>query len=309
MNAIWRPTQTTDLGIDGQIEFLETDRVISTGKIIAVQVKSGGSYFKNATDQYVPFYPKLTHRRYWQTLRLPVLLILHDPKRKVTLYESVKPQLAVGGPIKVSTSNTFTPEARDAVIAIHDSEIALQTRRITEPALESFRELILRPISSGHPGYRADATAISGIHFLLSAVNPEDGYPGGPYFELRGQRLEAAILAAGGAPLREYEHWLDFVVRCLEKCWAWGLTESFARDFDFWRYDLSMLLDRTAELTIEGHAVSTSLLSNAKQFLEIPSGMKSKFKSARAFARHIIRAAETTSERLDRSDRVGDYIF
>jgi hypothetical protein len=70
-----------------------------------------------------------------------------------------------------------------------------------------------------------------------------------------------------------------------------------------------MLLDKTVELTLEGQAVSMALVSSAKRFLEIPPPMKSKFKSARAFARHVIMAAETTSERLDRSDRIGEYML
>ncbi len=42
MHAIWRPTPCHDLGVDGQIEFLEEgDSVISTGKIVAAQIKSG----------------------------------------------------------------------------------------------------------------------------------------------------------------------------------------------------------------------------------------------------------------------------
>ena len=78
LDSIWRPTIHNDLGVDGQIELLEETSVISTGKIIAVQVKSGSSYFQYENEQSVKFYPKKKHRKYWQRLIIPVILVLHD---------------------------------------------------------------------------------------------------------------------------------------------------------------------------------------------------------------------------------------
>ncbi|WP_221928138.1 DUF4365 domain-containing protein [Pseudomonas syringae] len=44
-NQIWRETGTGDVGIDGNIEFVNAEG-FATGRIVAVQVKSGPSYSK-----------------------------------------------------------------------------------------------------------------------------------------------------------------------------------------------------------------------------------------------------------------------
>ena len=77
-NQIWRETGTGDVGIDGNIEFVNAEG-FATGRIVAVQVKSGPSYFKNPTLQGWKFYPERKHRNYWESFSLPVLLVLHDP--------------------------------------------------------------------------------------------------------------------------------------------------------------------------------------------------------------------------------------
>ncbi|WP_139051675.1 DUF4365 domain-containing protein, partial [Pseudomonas amygdali] len=77
-NQIWRETGTGDVGIDGNIEFVNAEG-FATGRIVAVQVKSGPSYFKNPTLTGWKFYPERKHRNYWESFSLPVLLVLHDP--------------------------------------------------------------------------------------------------------------------------------------------------------------------------------------------------------------------------------------
>lgn len=75
---IWRETGTGDVGIDGNLEFVNPDG-FATGRIVAVQVKSGPSYFTHPTSKGWKFYPKEMHRNYWESFPLPVLLVLHDP--------------------------------------------------------------------------------------------------------------------------------------------------------------------------------------------------------------------------------------
>lgn len=54
---IWRETGTGDVGIDGNLEFVNTDG-FATGRIVAVQVKSGRSYFGNTSPIGWKSYPK-----------------------------------------------------------------------------------------------------------------------------------------------------------------------------------------------------------------------------------------------------------
>lgn len=75
---IWRETGTGDVGIDGHLEFVNADG-FATGRLVAVQVKSGPSYFASPSSGGWKFYPEGKHRSYWESFPLPVVLVLHDP--------------------------------------------------------------------------------------------------------------------------------------------------------------------------------------------------------------------------------------
>ena len=45
VGQIWRETPMADVGIDGQIEYVSPEG-FATGRMIAVQIKSGPSFFK-----------------------------------------------------------------------------------------------------------------------------------------------------------------------------------------------------------------------------------------------------------------------
>jgi hypothetical protein len=49
-----------------------------TGKLIALQIKTGASYFRPKGDDFV-FYGELRHLEYWTRHSLPMFLVLHDP--------------------------------------------------------------------------------------------------------------------------------------------------------------------------------------------------------------------------------------
>jgi hypothetical protein len=77
MKCIWRETQNADVGIDGQIEYVDTEGNC-TGHVVAVQVKSGNSYIKRG-EYGISFTPSERHARYWEKFPIPVLVVLHDP--------------------------------------------------------------------------------------------------------------------------------------------------------------------------------------------------------------------------------------
>lgn len=95
-HQIWRETGSGDVGIDGNLEFVDPDGY-ATGRIVAVQVKSGQSYFSNKLDHGWKFYPQEKHRRYWESSPLPVLLVLHDPNRGVSYWSDVRQALRSPG--------------------------------------------------------------------------------------------------------------------------------------------------------------------------------------------------------------------
>ncbi len=90
--CIWRATPLQDVGIDGQIEYVDDDGV-ATGRIVAVQVKSGQSYFRRVEDGCVLYSPDVRHREYWSAFPLPVILVLHDPEASRAIWTDARAAL------------------------------------------------------------------------------------------------------------------------------------------------------------------------------------------------------------------------
>jgi hypothetical protein len=95
---IWRESSTGDVGIDGNLEFV-TPEGFATGRMVAVQVKSGPSYFKNVTPKGWKFYPEEKHKRYWESFSLPVLLVLHDSDSGKSYWTDARQMLRTPGPV------------------------------------------------------------------------------------------------------------------------------------------------------------------------------------------------------------------
>lgn len=93
---IWRETNTGDVGIDGQLEFV-TAEGFATGRLIAVQVKSGSSYFAHPTAAGWKFYLAEKHRHYWESFPLPVLIILHDSELDKSYWIDARQSLRAPG--------------------------------------------------------------------------------------------------------------------------------------------------------------------------------------------------------------------
>jgi hypothetical protein len=76
LGLIWRETPMADIGIDGQIEFLDrSGRAV--GRLAAAQVKSGESYFRDGGTEW-RVYAEEKHILYWERFPLPVILFLHS---------------------------------------------------------------------------------------------------------------------------------------------------------------------------------------------------------------------------------------
>jgi len=91
LGLIWREQPSVDVGIDGQIE-LVGEHGEATGRVVAVQIKSGESYLRGTEDHWV-FHPDVKHRFYWERFPVPVLLMLHSPDRKETYWVDARQAL------------------------------------------------------------------------------------------------------------------------------------------------------------------------------------------------------------------------
>ena len=75
--------QENDIGIDGQIELFDENK-IPTGKLISLQIKTGKSYYDlNKSECVIPIE---SHKNYWLNLEMPVIGIVCIMDEK---YESV----------------------------------------------------------------------------------------------------------------------------------------------------------------------------------------------------------------------------
>ncbi len=89
---VFRETPNTDVGIDGQIEYVSHGDAI--GRLAAVQIKSGSSYLIDKGSHYA-YYPKDKHKTYWEGFPLPVLLMLHDPSTDKVYFTDARYYLSI----------------------------------------------------------------------------------------------------------------------------------------------------------------------------------------------------------------------
>lgn len=284
MHAVWRPTPCHDLGVDGQIEFLEqTDSVTSTGQIIAVQVKSGPSYFKHEDAHQYKYYPSAKHVRYWHALNVPLLLVLHNPTDDLTVYSEVKPQLETDGPILVPKANVLSRASRNDILEI--------CGRVDNP------KRILKQLKNVSLTVEADKS-ITGIEFLISCLSPNH-----EYFELRMARLQAIIeLAIENGIIGIGNDTCDFIHRCSMMCMAANITETFAETYDHQWYDMKLVPDVTVALTPFGTVVADCLRDNAVDYVSSNAFAHNAFGDATHIYLRLQSASQSISDHIDGKD-------
>ena len=85
-------SQDTDLGIDGQIEFIDNE--VATGDLVDVQIKAGSSYLKHRLDgDCFKVEVETKDLIYWNSLPIPVILVAYDPKTEQSSWLDVLNQI------------------------------------------------------------------------------------------------------------------------------------------------------------------------------------------------------------------------
>jgi hypothetical protein len=140
----FREQTVSDHGVDAQIEELDQEGK-PTGKLIALQIKTGASYFRKQGDDYV-FYGKQRHLDYWSNHSLPCYIILHNPENGMTLWQKVERRLAI-----ITDKGWSIPKRAFACIAT-DAQHALGAERAQQPqqrAIVGGEEIIRRDTTVG----------------------------------------------------------------------------------------------------------------------------------------------------------------
>jgi Domain of unknown function (DUF4365) len=137
---LFREVSSSDIGIDAQIEIIESSR--SMGLLVAAQIKSGPSYFREPTGQ--GFVYREDHRRhleYWSTHVLPVVVILYEPQVEKAYWQVITDETVeitgVGWKTVVPRNQEYDSAARDPLIDIANRrfEILEKTRRAAQQRL------------------------------------------------------------------------------------------------------------------------------------------------------------------------------
>jgi hypothetical protein len=77
---LFREQPTEDYGIDAHVEIVEHDDV--RGRLLALQIKSGESWFRESGPSGRWFRPDAEHVQYWLNHSLPVVVVLYHPVTK-----------------------------------------------------------------------------------------------------------------------------------------------------------------------------------------------------------------------------------
>lgn len=142
---IFREQPIEDYGIDAHIEI--QNEKYAQGKMIAVQIKSGVSYFQNTNENKIVYYPKQKHLEYWSNSILPVIIILYNPETKQCVWHYID-NLVGHHKILIDKNNIFNKSAKkelQKIANIKPYEIAKRHRRNyieTNLSLEVFKEQI-----------------------------------------------------------------------------------------------------------------------------------------------------------------------
>jgi hypothetical protein len=87
---LFREQPTEDYGIDARIEVVDGEDV--RGRLLALQIKSGKSWFKEAAPGGWWFRPDTEHVRYWTNNSLQVVVVLYHPETKRCHWQLVNPR-------------------------------------------------------------------------------------------------------------------------------------------------------------------------------------------------------------------------
>ena len=111
MKFIFRETSNSDVGIDGQIEEID-ENYNATGRIMAVQIKSGKSYLRDNRETWI-FNIDEAHRNYWSLFPIPVILLVHNTNDNQIYFIDVKYALNTTDKIEIPKKNILCSKNKE----------------------------------------------------------------------------------------------------------------------------------------------------------------------------------------------------
>ncbi len=113
-----RTPQESDYGIDGYIDIVTPEGFV-TGKSIAVQIKTGSSYFEEVSDNGWTYRGDFKHINYYLNLPTPVLLVLVSPNTQTAWWALFDPNCTTrtssAWKLRIPKLQTFDASQRDTL--------------------------------------------------------------------------------------------------------------------------------------------------------------------------------------------------
>ncbi|CNE48023.1 Uncharacterised protein [Mycobacterium tuberculosis] len=139
---LFRNQPTEDYGIDAQAEVVDGEAV--RGRLLALQIKSGMSWFKEAGPGGWWFRPDQAHVQYWTNHSLPVVVVLYHPETKRCHWQLVNRETLVrtstgGWKLMVPESQLLDASAREPLREAAEGdpyELRLRELRLAKPWME-----------------------------------------------------------------------------------------------------------------------------------------------------------------------------
>ena len=147
MGYIFRETSNSDTGIDGYVEEVNDNKEAS-GRLLALQIKSGKSYLHDNGEDHFTFYADESHIKYWRLYPIPVVLCVHNPETGITYFQSIKRHSHdLSTKILIPKDNILSPDKKEDIFkqiagissAYHTTEELYQ---ITSDAINLHRGFI-----------------------------------------------------------------------------------------------------------------------------------------------------------------------
>ena len=147
----FREQPTSNFGIDAHVETVVDGH--ATGRLLAVQIKNGASYFREEGPAGYVFRGDAEHLEYWLTHSLPVILVLCDTSVHVCVWESLSEssitRTGKGWRLEIPRSNRLGRRTESRLRELADGPRPLQHLREIERVTPWKTKLKHLPVS--HP--------------------------------------------------------------------------------------------------------------------------------------------------------------
>lgn len=139
---LFRAQPTEDYGIDAHAEVVDGEKV--SGKLLALQIKGGTSWFREPGPGGWWFRPDAEHVQYWRNHSLPVVVILFHPGTNLCHWQLVSEQTLVktstgGWKLLIPEAHVLDSSARAPLLAASGGdpyELRLRELRLAKPWMD-----------------------------------------------------------------------------------------------------------------------------------------------------------------------------